>query len=68
MLLAAHALRLGAVWLGIFPAEKQVEGVRKLLNIPEYVVPFSIVSLGYPAEEKQGRDRYDASRVHHNSW
>lgn len=68
MLLAAHALELGAVWLGIFPAEKQVAGIRELLNIPEYVVPFSIVSLGYPAEEKEGRDRYDASRVHRNSW
>lgn len=68
MLLAAHALGLGAVWLGIFPAEKQVEGVRRLLNIPGHVIPFSIISLGYPAEEKEGLDRYDASRVHRNSW
>jgi len=68
MLLAAHALGLGAVWLGIYPAEKIVLEIRELLNIPSNIIPFSIISIGYPAEEKESKERFDASRIHSNTW
>ncbi|MCO5382392.1 MAG: nitroreductase family protein [Methanosarcina barkeri] len=68
MLLAAHDLGLGAVWIGVHPVENMVREVRNLLNVPEHVVPLSIIAIGYPAEEKSGRLRYDASRIHNNSW
>lgn len=68
MLLAAHDLGLGAVWIGVYPAEKMVREVRDLLSIPEHVAPFSIIAMGYPAEEKSGRLRYDTTRIHNNSW
>ncbi|MGC9357393.1 MAG: nitroreductase family protein [Anaerolineae bacterium] len=68
LLLAAHGLGLGAVWLGVHPREQRVEGMRRLLGIPDDVVPFSLISIGHPAEEKPPSDRYDAHRVHHNRW
>jgi nitroreductase len=68
MLLAAHDQGLGAVWIGVYPAEKLVTGIRELLNIPEHMIPFSAIAIGYPAEEKSGRSRYEVSRVHDNSW
>ena len=68
MLLAAHDLGLGAVWIGVYPAEKLVTGIRELLQIPESVTPFSAIAVGYPAEEKSGRSRYEVSRIHDNSW
>ena len=69
LLLAAHAQGLGAVWLGIFPREERVEGLRKLLGIPNNVVPFSLVPVGVPAESKPPRsDRYNAAKIHHNHW
>lgn len=68
MLLAAHDQGLGAVWIGIYPAEKLVTGIRELFNIPGYMTPFSAIAIGYPAEEKPGRSRYDISRIHDNSW
>ena len=68
MLLAAHDLGLGAVWIGVYPAEKMVQEIRRLLNIPDHVAPFSIIAMGSPAEEKPGRLRYDISRVHSNYW
>ena len=68
ILLAAHALGLGACWLGIYPREERIIGMKKLLHIPDHVVPFSLISLGYPAENKPREDRYDSSRVHHNKW
>jgi nitroreductase len=68
MLLAAHDLGLGAVWIGVYPAENLVKEVRNILNIPQQIVPFSIIGMGYPAEEKKGRLRYDKSKVHNNGW
>jgi len=68
MLLAAVELGLGAVWLGVYPIEERVAAMRKLLNIPETVVPFSLVSIGYPAEQQQPSDRFDASRIHYDMW
>ena len=48
MLLAAHAPGLGAVWAGVYPREPGVEGLRRLLHVPERVIPHSLVVLGYP--------------------
>jgi nitroreductase len=68
LLLAAHAQGLGAVWIGVYPAEGQVRGVRERLGITAAVVPFSIVALGHPAEKLPPEDRYDRARVHANDW
>lgn len=57
MLLAAHDQGLGAVWIGIYPAEKLVTGIRDLLNIPEQMIPFSAIAIGHPAEEKKQEDQ-----------
>jgi nitroreductase len=68
MLLAAHALGLGGVWLGIQPREERVEGMRKLLNLPPDIIPVSMVVLGHPDEKKGPADRYRPGRIHHNRW
>ncbi len=68
MLLAAHAKGLGAVWCGVYPDEDRAAKLKKLLNLPEHVNPFSLVPLGFPAEAKQSTDRFDATRLHENRW
>jgi len=68
ILLAINSKELGAVWLGIYPREERINGMRKLLNIPEHIIPFSLISIGYPAEQKPLEDRYAASRIHQNKW
>lgn len=68
MLLAAHALGLGAVWTGIYPMQDRVEGFRKLLNIPVDVIPFALLPLGYPAHEPYKEDRFKKDRIHYNTW
>ncbi|HUS99608.1 MAG TPA: nitroreductase family protein [Candidatus Thermoplasmatota archaeon] len=68
ILLAAHSLGLGACWLGLYPREGRVAGMRKLLRLPAHIIPLAIVALGYPAEIKSKEDRYDQSRVHLNKW
>lgn len=68
ILIAAHSLGVGAVWLGVHPSEKLISGTKELFNVPGNVTPLGIVSLGYPAEEKNPRDNYNPDRVHRNRW
>ncbi len=68
VLIAAEQLGLGSVWLGVHPLTERVEGVRRLLGIPESIVPFALLPIGWPAERKEPADRYDAARVHHERW
>ena len=68
ILLAAHALGLGAVWLGIHPREERKKGIIELMNLPDSIQPLSLISIGYPAERKPPSDRYLQDRVHKNQW
>jgi nitroreductase len=68
LLLAAHALGLGAVWLGVYPRRERQEGIRKIFKLPPHIHPFSLVSVGYPAEKKAIPDRYREDRVHWDKW
>ena len=68
ILLAVVGLGLGAVWLGVYPREERMQPIRGVLGIPDDIVPFSVVSIGHPAEARPARTQYDESRVHREAW
>lgn len=68
ILLAAQALGLGAVWLGIHPREPRVQHVRDVLGIPDHVIPVAAIALGWPAEFPEPRTRYRDDAVHRDRW
>jgi len=68
LLLAATTMGLGAVWTGVYPLEDRVAGMRTLLNLPEHVIPLSLVPVGFPAEQPAKADRFNAERVHNDRW
>jgi nitroreductase len=68
ILIEAQFLGLGAVWLGVYPREDRVAGIKKLLEIPENVMPLAVISMGYPAESKEASQRYDEKKIHINKW
>ena len=70
MTLCADALGIGSVWLGTWPQMDRVEKQAALFNLPETIVPHSVLALGYPAEEnKEPREsRYEENRVHFEKW
>ncbi|MDZ7263507.1 MAG: nitroreductase family protein [candidate division KSB1 bacterium] len=68
MLIAIRANELGSVWLGIYPRTERMAGLRRLLGIPEHIIPFALLPIGYPAETKPPANRFDPSRVHQNQW
>lgn len=47
MLLAIHEMGLGSTWVGFFDPC----AIRKAYNIPEYLIPHSLLPIGYPANE-----------------
>ena len=68
ILLAAHSLGLGAVWLGIYPDENRMASTSELLEIPDGINPISIISIGYPDEKKEPANRYKEERIHYNKF
>ena len=68
MLLAAHAMGLGAVWTGVWPRQDRVDGLLELFGLPPNVIPHSLVVVGYPAETPPSRGRYHPERVCRNQW
>lgn len=68
ILVEAQELGLGAVWLGVYPVKERVKPIEKILNLPESVIPLSIISIGYPAENKDPSKYYDENRIHYDQW
>lgn len=68
ILLAVEDKGLGAVWLGVYPIEDRVKEIKKLLNLPESVIPLSIIPIGYPAEERKAVSRFNVERIHYDKW
>lgn len=68
ILLAAHDLGIGAVWVGIYPREQRMQAVHELFRLPENIRPFSIISIGFPDEKKKQPDRFKPERIHYETW
>jgi nitroreductase len=68
ILIAAHILGLGSLWLGIYPVGYRMRRIRKILHLPRRIIPFAFVSLGYASEKKPPSDRFDPHRIHLNCW
>ena len=65
ILLRATDLGLGAVWCGVHPQPRAEKLVGEALGLAENLVPLNIIYLGYPAEEPEARDQYEAECVHY---
>lgn len=69
LLLAAHDYGLGAVWVGVYPLEDRVAGLKQLLALPPTVIPLSVVPLGYPTSTHEpAEQRYNEAKLHYNRW
>lgn len=68
LLLAARDIGLGTVWCGIYPRPERMEGLGKLLSLPEGVKAHALVVIGHPAQEFKRVDRFKPERIHKNAW
>lgn len=68
ILLQTEEIGLGGVWLGVYPREERIKNVSKLFNLPNYIKPIAILSIGHPGEIKPESNRYDEKKVHKETW
>lgn len=68
ILLAAHALGLGAVWTGFYPNMDRVNAINTILNIPEGQVVLCVIPMGYPDENREPKDKWNPENIHYDRW
>jgi nitroreductase len=68
LLLAAHALGLGACWVGVHPSEDSARQLRGMFSLPSPILPLAVISLGRPGETPEPRTRYQAEFVRFEKW
>jgi nitroreductase len=68
ILLAAESMGLGAVWTAVWPETDRIELVRKILGIPEGVVPLNIICIGVTKAKDTAKDKFDAKLIHTDKW
>jgi len=54
LMLAAHSLGLGTVWV---QSLRNQDVIRELLGVPDHLVPSAIIAMGWPAEDPPARPR-----------
>ena len=67
-LLAVEAHGLGACWTACYPFPNTMAPVRKGLGLPDNVVPYAVVPMGYHDGTTQPKDKWDPSRIHYGRW
>ncbi len=68
LLLAAHALGLGAVWTGVYPAMDRTAEVANVLNCPQNIVPLAVVRVGYPDESPEPKNKFKEENISYNKF
>lgn len=64
--LSAEYLNYAAAFVDIFP--KRVDLFKEKLSIPENIIPYSMILVGYYANEKKATNKFDISNIHYNRW
>lgn len=68
LLLAAHSMGLGGVWIGVHPVPPFIHAVRRIIGAPRHIAPHSLLALGRPAEGRFPVDRFEPGWVHQERW
>lgn len=68
LLLAAHAMGLGAVWCGIYPIPERVEQFSTMLKLPSEIIPMACICVGYPDGQTVPKDKWKPDYIHYNVW
>ncbi|MGO9611461.1 MAG: nitroreductase family protein [Dissulfurispiraceae bacterium] len=68
ILLASHALGLGAVWTAVYVDKERIENVRNILNIPSNIIPLNVIPIGVPKEKGKALDKFKEENIHWDKW
>lgn len=68
ILLKCEELNLGSVWLGLYPDDIRLNYTIEKLNIPNNIIPISLVAIGYYDNVKKRERKFDTNKIHFNQW
>lgn len=68
LLLAAHAIGLGTVWIGVHPHPEREAAVRELAEAPEGFAALCMIAVGHPEAPGPQVDRYHPEWVRVDRW
>lgn len=68
MLLAAHAMGLGGLWVGVCPISEHMAQVQQIIDAPDYIIPMCLVVLGVANEQPAVKNKYNEENIHYNRW
>ncbi len=68
ILVAAEAQGLGGSWLGVYPQEDVMKKIREIYSIPDHIIPFSLMSIGYPSKPLRPHNTYHVHKVHKDEY
>ncbi len=68
LMLTAHALGLGSVWVGLHPRADRMEMLSRLVHLPQEIEPFALIPIGHPAERPGAPERYHAEWIRSEGW
>ena len=68
ILLAAQAMGLGGVYLGLYPKQAVMNKVRAIYDIPEHILPFALLSIGYPDKPLKPHTTFHSHKVHRDVY
>ena len=63
ILLAVHALGLGAVWTCAYPHTDRMDSISSILNLPEELKPFNVIPIGHVTRTHKQFDKWDPDCV-----
>jgi len=64
ILLQVEEEGLGACWIGVWPYEERMANVKQCLGLPDGVIPYAVMAIGYKEFEKKPSDRFDPEKIH----
>jgi nitroreductase len=69
ILLAAHSMGLGAVWLAVEPRKERIDAIVRILGLPSHIHPVSIISVGVPVSIPTNLpERFEEAKIRMNKW
>lgn len=68
ILLSAYGLGIGSCWIAIHSMDDVYKNIKNQFELPESIVPVSLISLGYPDEEVKTEERFKKEKIHFNKW
>ena len=63
ILLAAEALKLGAVWTAVYPYPDRLKTVKDYLKLEPKYIPLNIIVIGHPSKKEKPKNKWNPENI-----